>query len=1244
MTTSSSLSSLFYSSRNHRSAGSVVRLALVILVLVIVIISITTTANSGVAVHSTLLKPTADGRGSHTERRPKRQLENGEALFGVEDVDYSRKPSASSTTLAASESPSPSRSSSSSVSPVPQRMQLEDIVRAVLASLNNTRAAVVATIWPAATPIPATNSPPSSKRKLKPEFRVGRRGGGLLRRNSVEDAGDSEDSEGEAANEDDDGSNPSAVLKVASEYRGLSRRQRAVDSLMWEEEVAEQEERQRERIRAQWAHMDTIYKRRAAVWAKERRRLGREAEEDEVVEGAAVEGTTNQKIARKEKQCNGMDLINLEHYALWWKKGTSGQHEYAYVTFVSSPDFVMGAAVLMYSIARTQSQYARAVCVTSNISPRDRSRLAAFAQVIEIEKINAPRRVSNPRYVDTFTKLRVWQLVMFKKVVYIDTDVLVVRNMDDLFDLEELSLPMDAEMDRYSTGMMVLQPSLTTFHDMMTHLNVTQVSMELPDLNFLKEFFEKKDEKATRSPPKRMPWSIGGNTMHHYLNIIPRWYQIYQEEFGSRYASYMTLRKQKLTIHDPRIHGIHYPGENKPWLHFDERTEKFFSKLCGWERRDELLYEPIFLWFRMYHLMKREVKASDVLDTLFDAENTVVVRLADTVTAAEKEEADRLRREEYYRSWYNTKRDDDASSWWQNRNNNNNNYPSRNNGGNDFKSYNNWTPMAAPRRVPAVDTSCALPSHGIDFSRVLPFAALLPQKWVGHDMQDPTEKSELYTWVVSWCRKMHLPPAGHMQCLHEAHAAQYSTSGYCATEFSSNFTMEPIVVTKHHRHHHHRHHNGKNPDYFQNISRTNSSLLHNHSEFNVTNHNASDSTANTTVRTPLSGVNGTNFFSNISNSSGRGSMNATANFSVETVPNITTSRAIPSAAPAVEDHDDDEVLGVVFTSTWYTYYRQKRMYVVVRCDWSLQSEVDVFLEEEVNPTTAGNSTLNATEAPANIVPYVRLEDDPDEDSTDRHYFLRLRSRCACRGGCTGAQIDSRNKNNSNTNATSNVTLDNNITKNNSTVAATNISSAAPHHDDNDAGAIPYFSNMKLSDSRFEGADFDDPPHVWARRAAGMVRRAATVAPTPPPPPLPTTSNNKNNNKTVSSFIPCAARANAMCSTIDNWCEVSPENRCIDVMAPWVQVHSQSDGLSSDCEWLGGFASDGSSVALCRLSAPANTNLILFHTGEGTTQNRCQWRRCDPKPRTPGTPDVDLKVVPAKGTVLGFAWDMFVSSA
>lgn len=716
--------------------------------------------------------------------------------------------------------------------------------------------------------------------------------------------------------------------QMRSALAELRERQKLRDSLdkeaAWQEEVEDHRERERQRRRTKW----NVEEARHRTWLRG------------VYEPSIAEDPTLNELEFKRSNWNDKEA---------WRRGATcsglkpvtpfrpyGEYlsniqvtDNAYVTYVSSAEFVLGAAVLMYSIAISGSQYARAVCVTADITANDRKYLSTFGQVIEIEKIPSPLYVENLRYRDTFTKLRIWQLAMFQKVLYIDTDVIVLRSMDELFDLNEWSVPMDAEQNRYSTGMMLCEPSLDTFDKMMAKLKTTKVSMELPDLLFLREYFE--GEATTPKAPSNAYWS-DVKSGQGKINIIPRWYQVYQEEFGSEYHTYLTKRKQKITIYDERIHGIHYPGASKPWLKFSERNDRYKRHLCEYPHVSEFQYDPHFHWYRYFAMMKNAL-AESAQSVAFDAEtgtggSTVLTLFVEQKKKQIEEEKKRYSWESpsYDRSKYdNSYPEPDQSSSRNSNRYSNWNPPAPSKApledGNSYQVadctvYEDATSTgskrqllqlpdgpekmrkpyfspnelqgndaalsdeAAPGDFETVTLSEPVPvtesPHGgkalVDLSNLPAFAVQLPQHLIGS-----TVSLEDYIWVVTFCSKSKVHPAKWTTCGKSAYVSQYSGS-QCRTNFDDYFSMTPIY----------RRH--QKPD---------------------------DRIAGVVLR---SGV-------------------------------------------QLEDPE-----------------RTKWIDVVVRCDWTMADE-NVTLER------------NVSSVPIDVV----------HPPHDRRYTLRLRSRCACEGGCGAAK-------------------------------------------------------------------------------------------------------------------------------------------------------------------------------------------------------------------------------------------------
>ncbi|CAL0300088.1 unnamed protein product [Lupinus luteus] len=149
-------------------------------------------------------------------------------------------------------------------------------------------------------------------------------------------------------------------------------------------------------------------------------------------------------------------------------------------------------------------------------------------------KIRRIKRILNPfakkgSYNEwNYSKLRIWQLTMYDKIIFLDSDLLVVKNIDDFFTYPQLSAaPNDLVL--FNSGLMVIEPSMCMFeHLMMQSLKVKPYNggdqgfvneiftwwHRLPrKLNYLK-FFQKKNEKQDNEVPEDI-------YVMHYLGLKP---------------------------------------------------------------------------------------------------------------------------------------------------------------------------------------------------------------------------------------------------------------------------------------------------------------------------------------------------------------------------------------------------------------------------------------------------------------------------------------------------------------------------------------------------------------------------------------------------------------------------------------------------------------------------------------------------------------------------------------------------
>lgn len=233
--------------------------------------------------------------------------------------------------------------------------------------------------------------------------------------------------------------------------------------------------------------------------------------------------------------------------------------ECAYVTVVSGPTYHHGVRALANSLRRVSSIPLLALCTAD----ADQAALTASGiHVIEVPEIvnpNRARRIQS-RFAATYTKLNVFRLDFLDRLVYLDGDTVVLKNIDDLFAGDDFAAAPDAGLDRasgqiFNSGVFAVTPSHELFHSMLDRLGNT-ASYDGGDQGFLN-------------------------------NIFPDWRRLPQE--------YNTTKR--IFAHHPALYNaeevkvLHYVGV-KPWepvkpgSHYDELDLRWLEFLEDWELRE----------------------------------------------------------------------------------------------------------------------------------------------------------------------------------------------------------------------------------------------------------------------------------------------------------------------------------------------------------------------------------------------------------------------------------------------------------------------------------------------------------------------------------------------------------------------------------------------------------------------------------------------------------------------------------
>ncbi|KAL1553260.1 UDP-glucuronate:xylan alpha-glucuronosyltransferase 1, variant 2 [Salvia divinorum] len=171
------------------------------------------------------------------------------------------------------------------------------------------------------------------------------------------------------------------------------------------------------------------------------------------------------------------------------KDYTGKKQREAYATILHSAHvYVCGAIAAAQSIRMAGSTRDLVILVDETISEYHRSGLElAGWKVRTIKRIRNPKAEKDAYNEWNYSKFRLWQLTDYDKIIFIDADLLILRNIDFLFSMPEISATGN-NGTLFNSGVMVIEPSNCTFRLLMDHINEIE-SYNGGDQGYLNEIF-----------------------------------------------------------------------------------------------------------------------------------------------------------------------------------------------------------------------------------------------------------------------------------------------------------------------------------------------------------------------------------------------------------------------------------------------------------------------------------------------------------------------------------------------------------------------------------------------------------------------------------------------------------------------------------------------------------------------------------------------------------------------------------
>ena len=233
----------------------------------------------------------------------------------------------------------------------------------------------------------------------------------------------------------------------------------------------------------------------------------------------------------------------------------------SFVTLLSTESYLPGVLALNESLRRYQSKYPMLVVVSSGIKSitKDILEKSGMRVVTCSQGMEVPVEIKNKsgHWGNTFDKIYIFGLTDYSKLVYVDSDMIMLRNIDELFDKPHMSAVsagkfLYPDWIRLNSGIMVIEPER----------GLTEKIMMMLDKSLL--------EVA----------ALGGKALgdqdliNAYYPDWPRSTELHLDEGYNIFQSHLDLYIDKGSYAFPsdkiplkkQVSIVHFIGKDKPWM------------------------------------------------------------------------------------------------------------------------------------------------------------------------------------------------------------------------------------------------------------------------------------------------------------------------------------------------------------------------------------------------------------------------------------------------------------------------------------------------------------------------------------------------------------------------------------------------------------------------------------------------------------------------------------------------------
>jgi lipopolysaccharide biosynthesis glycosyltransferase len=287
--------------------------------------------------------------------------------------------------------------------------------------------------------------------------------------------------------------------------------------------------------------------------------------------------------------------------------------EYAYVCLVMKGDtYVPGAIVVAHSIRKTKTKNDIVCMITHDVSAKCVKQLnIVFDSVIQVEYITADTKTLRNKKIESiygswksvaYTKWNLLNMTQYKKVMFMDADLVIIENIDSLFELQTPAGTFSLSQAKPFTKKGIYNPYKSIRHGHIvnkkeiekgfnTFLCIGTTLILTPDA----EHFKKYIKMVQSMEPFGFEHCINGpdeqSIVWFYYKILDMpWIHISQ-------AYNMIPWKQSIWMPqglNDKVYVLHYVSKEKPWQidrdvwedlslwwKYADSVEKYYVELIG---------------------------------------------------------------------------------------------------------------------------------------------------------------------------------------------------------------------------------------------------------------------------------------------------------------------------------------------------------------------------------------------------------------------------------------------------------------------------------------------------------------------------------------------------------------------------------------------------------------------------------------------------------------------------------------